>query len=102
MVGIGAFGFNTGVYVQLRFGGTILRAPDIGFPCRQSTVEAFLDFGIGYSLPKFLVDVVNAILSVFTSYQLERVGTIAETKPVRLFHGITQIPDKCASQKGGG
>ncbi len=102
MVGIGAFGFNTGVYVQLRFGGTILRAPDIGFPCRQSTVEAWLDFGIGYSLPKFLVDVVNAILSVFTSYQLERVGTIAETKPVRLFHGITQIPDGCASQKGGG
>ena len=102
MVGIGAFGFNTGVYVQLRFGGTILRAPDIGFPCRQSTVEAWLDFGIGYSLPKFLVAVVNAILSAFTSYQLDRVGTIAETKPVRLFHGITQIPDGCASQKGGG
>jgi hypothetical protein len=102
MVGIGAFGFNTGVFVQIRFDGTMLRAPDIGFPCRQGTIEAFLDFGIGYSLPKFVVAVINAILSVFTHYQLEQVGTIAQTKPVRLFHGFTQIPSGCSSPKGGG
>jgi hypothetical protein len=34
MVGIGAFGFNTGVFIGMRFDGTILRAPDIGFPCK--------------------------------------------------------------------
>lgn len=102
MVGIGAFGFNTGVFVQLRFGGTILRAPDIGFPCRQGTIEAFLDFGIGYSLPKFVVAVINAVLSLFTHYRMDVVGTIAQTKPVRLFHGYTQIPTGCSSSKQGG
>jgi hypothetical protein len=102
MVGIGAFGFNTGVFVQLRFGGTILRAPDIGFPCRAGTIEAFMDFGIGYSLPKVVVAVINAVLSLFTSYRLDVVGTIAQTKPVRLFHGDTQIPASCATPKQGG
>jgi hypothetical protein len=102
MVGIGAFGFNTGVFVELRFDGTMLRAPDEAFPCRQGTIEAFLDFGIGYSLPKFVVDVINAVLSIFTHYKLDRVGTIAQTKPVRLFHGATQIPASCATPKQGG
>jgi hypothetical protein len=102
MVGIGAFGFNTGVFVQIRFAGTILRAADIGFPCRQGTIETFMDFGIGYSLPKFVVAFINAILSIFTHYRLDQVGTIAQTKPVRLFHGNTQIPASCATPKGGG
>jgi hypothetical protein len=102
MVGIGAFGFNTGVFVQIRFDGTMLRAPDIAFACRQGTIEAFMDFGIGYSLPKFVVAVINAVLGLFTHYKLENVGTIAQTKPVRLFHGFTQIPSGCSSPKGGG
>jgi hypothetical protein len=102
LVGIGAFGFNTGVFVQLRFGGTILRAPDIAFPCRASTVEAFMDFGIGYTLPKAMVAVINAVLSLFTSYRLDVVGTIAQTKPVRLFHGDSQIPAGCATPKKSG
>ena len=54
MVGIGQFGFNTGVYVGMRFDGTILRAPDEAFPCRQSTIEVYLDSGVGYSIPGFV------------------------------------------------
>jgi hypothetical protein len=102
MVGIGAFGFNTGVFADIQFDGSMLRAPDEVFPCRQGTIEAFLYYGIGYSLPKAVVEVINAVLKLFTSYQLERVGTIASSKPVRLFHGVTQIPNGCASPKPGG
>ncbi len=102
MVGIGAFGFNTGVFVGMRFDGTLLRAPDIAFPCRQATIEVYLDSGVGYSLPGFVVKVINDLLSLFTKYQIDRVGTILKGPSDRLFHGDTQIPAACATPKPGG
>ncbi len=102
MVGIGAFGFNTGVFIGMRFDGTILRAPDEAFPCRQSTIEVYIDSGVGYSLPGFVVDVINKILSLFTKYQIDRVGTLLKGPSKDLFHGKTQIPAACASENKGG
>ncbi len=66
LVGLGGFGFSTGVYGGLRFSGTVLRAPDIGFPCRQGTIETYIDAGLGYSLPQWLTTAVNFFLSPFT------------------------------------
>ena len=101
MVGIGAFGFNTGVYGELRFGGSILRAPDTAWACRQGTIEGNFDSGVGYSLPPAITDVINALLAFFTSYQLDRVGDILKLKPSHsLFKPInTQIPPGCATPK---
>jgi hypothetical protein len=101
MVGIGAFGFNTGVYGGLRFGGSILRAPDIAWACRQGTIQANFDSGVGYSLPPGVSDAINWFLSFFTSYKLDRVGSILTADPRSLFHGITQIPAGCATPKSG-
>ena len=102
MVGIGAFGFNTGVFIGMRFDGTLLRAPDIALPCRQATIEVYMDSGVGYSLPGFVVDVINKLMSMFTTYQIDRVGTILKGPSDRLFHGDTQIPTACATPKQGG
>ncbi len=102
MVGIGAFGFNTGVFVGMRFDGTLLRAPDIALPCSQGTIEVYIDSGVGYSLPGFVIDVLNKLLSVFTSYQIDKAGTLLKGPSYRLFHGNTQIPGSCATPKGGG
>ena len=101
MVGIGAFGFSTGVYAGIRFTGTMLRAPDIGFPCRQGTIEAFIDSGVGYQLPAVITDAINFFLSPFTSHKVDRAGSILRGPSLRLFHGETQIPSKCATPKGG-
>jgi hypothetical protein len=102
MVGIGAFGFNTGVFIGMRFDGTLLRAPDIALACKQATIEVYLDSGVGYSLPGFVVDVINKLLSLFTKYQIDRVGTLLKGPSKDLFHGITQIPAACATPKQGG
>jgi hypothetical protein len=108
MVGIGAFGFSTGVFVQIIFDGTILRGSDIVSPivglapCRQGTIQAFLYYGIGYSLPHVFVEIVNKLLALFTSYHLEDEGTIASSKAADLFHGRTEIPANCASSTKGG
>jgi hypothetical protein len=100
--GIGAFGFNTGVFIGMRFDGTLLRAPDISFLRRQATIDLYLDSGVGYSLPGFVVKVINDLLSLFTKYQIDRVGTILKGPSDRLFHGETQIPAACATPKAGG
>jgi hypothetical protein len=102
MVGIGAFGFNTGVFIGMRFDGTLVRAPDIALACKKATIEVFMDSGVGYSLPGFVVDLLNKLLSVFTKYQIDRVGTILKGPSDRLFHGDTEIPAACATPKQGG
>ena len=102
MVGIGAFGFDTGVYIGMRFDGTLLRQADIALPCREATIGVFLDSGVGYSLPGFFVDVLNKLLIAFTKYQIDRVGTLLKGPSKDLFHGYTEIPAACASQNKGG
>ena len=102
MVGIGAFGFNTGVYIGMRFDGTLLRQSDVALPCRQATIEVNMDSGVGYSIPGFVADVINGVLSLFTKYQIDRVGSILEGPADQLFHGNTQIPAACASGAKGG
>ena len=102
MVGIGAFGFNTGVYIGMRFDGTLLRQSDVALPCRQATIEVNMDSGVGYSIPGFVADVINGVLSLFTKYQIDRVGTILKGPEDQLFHGMTQIPAACASESKGG
>jgi hypothetical protein len=101
MVGIGAFGFSTGVYAGIRFTGTMLLAPVIGFPCRQGTIEAFIDSGVGYQIPGVITDAINFFLSPFTSTKIDRAGSILKGPSLRLFHGDTQIPAKCSTPKGG-
>jgi hypothetical protein len=101
MVGIGAFGFSTGVYAGIRFTGTMLRAPDIGFPCRQGTIEAYIDSGVGYQLPAVITDAINFFLSPFTSHKVDRAGSVLRGPSLRLFHGDTQIPSKCSTPKSG-
>ena len=74
MIGIGAFGFNTGVYAALRFSGTALKSPNIGFACRQGTIEIYIDAGVGYSIPGWAVDAINFFIAPFTDKRVERRG----------------------------
>jgi hypothetical protein len=102
MIGIGAFGFNTGVYAGLRFAGTVLRAPDIAFPCRQGTIEAFIDTGVGYSLPGWATDAINVFIAPFTSKRIDRAGSFLKGPSQGLFQIVTQVPAGCATPKKGG
>ena len=102
MIGIGAFGFNTGVYAGLRFAGTVLRSPDIGFPCKQGTIQAFIDTGVGYSLPGWATDAINFFIAPFTRAKVERVGSFLKGPSKELFGYVTQSPPGCATPKTGG
>jgi hypothetical protein len=102
LVGVGAFGFNTGVYGGIRFSGTVLRAPVETFPCQQGTIEAFIDSGVGYSIPHWVSDAVNFFLKPFTKHQIDPAGSFMKGPSFRLFSGNTQVPGGCATSKSGG
>jgi hypothetical protein len=78
MVGIGAFGFTTGLYVDIDFGGDVVRQSDVALPCREGFMRAGIDAGVGYKLPGPLVAFVNTLLKSFTRYQIDRTGSILQ------------------------
>lgn len=63
--------------------------------------SVYMGSGVGSSIPGFVADVINGIPSLFTKYQIDRVGTILEFPSRQVFHGNTQIPSACATPKGG-
>jgi hypothetical protein len=101
MVGLGAGPLNAGVYATVRYTGTMLRSTDIGAACRQGTIEAYLDTGVGYSMPQIVADAVNFFLSFVTDVRIERAGSIASADPVRMFHGCSAYPANCAGHCTG-
>jgi hypothetical protein len=102
LVGLGGFGFSTGVYGGLRFTGTVLRAPDIALACRQGTIESYIDTGVGYSIPQWVSSAINFFLSPFTNKKISPAGSLIKGPAIRIFNGNTQIPGNCATPKGGG
>jgi hypothetical protein len=98
--GLGTGGFATGVYADLIYTGTILKSPDIGLPCRAGTIEAWVYPGLGYSIPGWLTEAINAVLAFFTPNRIEKAGSFLRGDGTRLFHGDTSIPSKCATPKG--
>jgi hypothetical protein len=102
MVGMGAFGFNAGVYIAFRFSGTALKAPNIAYACKQGTIDINLDTGVGYAIPQWVTTAINVFLTPFTSKRVDATGTFLRGPTQQLYQHVTQIPPGCASQKGGG
>jgi hypothetical protein len=100
-VGIGAFGFNTGVYAQVRFGGGLALSPNTTFQCRQATIETFLDTGLGYAIPPFVAAVINLFLKAVSAHPIDAAGTLAKGPSTRIFHGLDEIPTGCSTPKPG-
>jgi hypothetical protein len=101
MVGIGAFGFNTGVFATVRFGGSILLSPNQAYSCRRGTIESWIDTGLGYQLPGFATTAINFFLTPITGHAIDGVGTLAKGPSQRMFTEDLAIPTGCATPKSG-
>ena len=60
MVGIGAFGFNAGVYMGLRFPALRSKHPTSVFRAGRERLT-FIDSGVGYSIPDWVTDAINRL-----------------------------------------
>ena len=97
MVGIGAFGFNTGVYIGVDFGGSVVSQSSIAIPCRAGYMTGKVYSGVGYQLAGPFVAFVNTVLSSFTSYRIDQSGTLIPGPEADILNEVTQIPSGCAS-----
>jgi len=100
MVGVGALGFAAGPYVDILTTLTTLKQSSATWlDCRQATFEMSLGAGIGYSMPKVVATVINAVLELFGAKPIPPWGSIvALPKRVPLVTRRDMIPDKCAGQ----
>jgi hypothetical protein len=100
MVGIGAFGFNTGVYVSITFNGSVIKQSDIAPPrCRAGYMNGRIDSGVGYQLPAAFVKIINGVLSVFTRYRIEGSGILIPGPDGEFMNLPAEVPTGCLSGK---
>ena len=72
IVGIGALGMVVGPYASVNISAGITKGSDlqtttVGYTCRSSTLEMFMDYGVGMALPSWSVTAINTFLSIFHS-----------------------------------
>ncbi|HEV7705924.1 MAG TPA: hypothetical protein VGO46_16620 [Gemmatimonadaceae bacterium] len=100
MVGIGGFGFNAGVFATVRFGGAAVVAPNQAFGCKRGTIEAWIDTGLGWQMPKFAMDAINFFLNATTGKSLDPSKPLAHGPSKRMFTEDISVPSGCAGKSG--
>ena len=102
MVGIGGFGFMTGVFMGVTFTADIVKqASQAMVDCHGASGSGSIDSGVGYQLPGPIVDFVNTILSLFTKYRMDKDGLLIPGYKGTLFQINEDIPTGCAGFSGG-
>lgn len=102
MVGIGGFGFMTGVFLGVTFTGDVVKqASEAMVDCHGASGSATVASGVGYQLPGPFVDFVNTVLSLFTKYRMDKSGELIKGWGGELFKINEDIPTGCAGLSGG-
>jgi hypothetical protein len=102
LVGVGAFGFTAGVYFGFTASLGVTRGSDAGvfapgtggtqrIVCRGTRLSLFVNYGVGYSIPAPVADVINLFLKVFHSTPIEGSGGVGSR--ARVFDRQTVTPD---------
>lgn len=70
IVGIGSFGFVAGPYASMNSSvgitrGSDLQAPSGGYTCRSADLKFWLDYGLGFAIPKWSADALSFVVGIF-------------------------------------
>jgi hypothetical protein len=102
IVGIGAFGLVVGPYASVNISAGITRGSDlqtttVGYTCRSSTLEMFMDYGVGMALPSWSVTAVNSFLSIFHAKPISATyGHSLARAPIKTLSDA--VPSGCAEK----
>src|SRR5262249_41112700 len=101
MVGVGTLVFSAGPYVDLLTTLTVLKQSSATpVDCRQATFEMSVGAGIGYSMPKVVATVINAILSFFGAKPIPPWGSIvALPNRLEIVNKRDMLPPNCSGQQ---
>lgn len=102
MIGLGGFGFMTGVFLGVSFTADIAKqASQVMVDCHVASGSASVDSGVGYQLPGPIVAFVNTILKLFSTYQMAKDGVLIQGWGGPLFKINEDIPKTCGGFSGG-
>jgi hypothetical protein len=102
MIGLGGFGFMTGVFLGVTFTGDVVKqASEAMVDCHGASGSATVASGVGYQLPGPFVDFINSVLSLFTKYRMDKSGELIKGWGGELFKINEDIPTNCAGMSGG-
>jgi hypothetical protein len=99
IVGLGAFGLAVGPYVSVNTTvGTTLgsdtQIPLVGYTWRTAEFKMWLDYGVGYALPKVVVKALNAFLSLFHAEPISQSNDYSlGSKPI--YYLSEGVPPSC-------
>ena len=70
IVGVGAFGFVAGPYASINSSvgvtrGSDLQVPLVHYTCRSANLLFWLDYGLGFAIPKWTADVLSFAIGIF-------------------------------------
>lgn len=93
-VGIGAWGLTIGPYFGLHVSVGVARGSAAGAPiaeCNSATVAIYAKYGVGFTLPKALVRVINFILEKLDQKPIKESGGIGQN--TRTYSKTAYSPD---------
>ncbi|MEV0805295.1 hypothetical protein [Micromonospora sp. NPDC050200] len=93
-VGLGAFGFTSGLYTTVTATAGLTVGSALGAPielCRSTQLGLWLDYGVGYRIPAGLVKVINAFLELINVGPIEEKAGIGRVDNV--FNKLDIQPD---------
>ena len=97
MIGLGAFGFMTGVFMGVTFSAEVgKQASEARMDCHVANGSATIDSGVGYKMPAAFAKLINGILSIFTKYRMDQQGTLIQGWGGPLFNRYENIPEGCS------
>jgi hypothetical protein len=97
MIGLGAFGFMTGVFMGVTFQAEVgKQASEAARDCHVASGSAVIDSGVGYKVPKAIAQLINGVLSLFTKYRMDQEGTLIPGWGGPLFNRYENIPEGCS------
>ncbi|WP_213456922.1 hypothetical protein [Rhizomonospora bruguierae] len=84
-VGLGAFGFTAGLYATVTTTAGLTVGSAAGAPlafCRGAQLGIWLDYGVGYKIPAYLVKAINAFLDLFNATPIEQSAGIGKVDTI--------------------
>jgi hypothetical protein len=97
MIGLGAFGFMTGVFMGVTFSAEVgKQASEARMDCHVANGSATIDSGVGYKVPAAFAKLINGVLSIFTKYRMDVQGTLIQGWGGPLFDRYENIPEGCS------
>jgi hypothetical protein len=97
MIGLGGFGFMTGVFMGVTFSAEVgKQASQAMLDCHVANGSASIDSGVGYKMPAAFAQLINGVLSLFTKYRVDQQGTLIQGWSGPLFDRYENIPEGCS------